>query len=85
MRNYGGFSSSDIWGWRYTDLNQFIALNLNPLVFQLSQRCAAWKFLPLTPVGRVNLIKMTVLPKFTYLFRQTPVAIPVSFLKDKIA
>lgn len=63
----------------HRDLKQFIPLNLTPVVSQLSHRCAIWKNLPLTPVGRVNLVKMTVLPRFTYLFRHTPIPIPVSF------
>lgn len=65
----------------HRDLKQFIALNLNPVTSQLAQRCATWKSLPLTLVGRVNLVKMSVLPKFTYLFRQMPVPIPNLFFK----
>lgn len=47
----------------------------------MSQQCATWRSLPLTPVGRINLIKMLVLPKFTYLFRQAPVPIPKTIFK----
>lgn len=67
----------------HKDTSQFIPLNLAPAMSLLTQRCAAWKMLPLTPVGRVNLIKMSVLSKFVYLFRQTPVPIPRAFF-DKL-
>lgn len=65
----------------HRDLGQFIPLNLNPVVSLLTQRCVIWKSLPLTPVGRINLIKMYILPKFTYLFRQTPIPILNAFFR----
>lgn len=70
----------------HRDVAQFLPLNLTPVMTLLSQRCAAWKTLPLTPVGRVNLVKMSVLPRFLYVFRQTLVHIPQSFFKklDKL-
>lgn len=33
-------------------------------------------------MGSVNLIKMSALPKFTYLFRQAPITIPAGFFKQ---
>ena len=38
-----------------------------------------WSTLPLSLAGRVNLIKMTVLPKFLYLFQHIPVLISKKF------
>lgn len=63
----------------HRDLKQFIGLNLTPVMARVTHQFSSWKTLPLSPVGRVNLIKMSILPKFTYLFRQTPVPIPLSF------
>lgn len=63
----------------HKDLTQFIPLNLTPVLSLLTQRCAAWKTLPLTPVGRLNLVTMSILPKFLYIFRQSPVHIPNAF------
>lgn len=57
--------------------------NVYPVLHQLTARCQAWKSLPLSPVGRINLIKMTFLPKFLYVFSNTPVPIPNSFF-DKL-
>lgn len=65
----------------HQDLKKYINLNLNPVVQHLSQRCNTWRSLPLTPVGRVNLIKMSILPKFIYLFRQTPIPISITFFR----
>lgn len=63
----------------HRELSKYTTLSLTPVVSSLSQTCASWKTLPLTLVGRVNLIKMSILPKFLYLFRQTPIPIPNTF------
>uniref|UniRef100_A0A803J6W9 Reverse transcriptase zinc-binding domain-containing protein n=1 Tax=Xenopus tropicalis TaxID=8364 RepID=A0A803J6W9_XENTR len=56
-----------------------IALNLLPLLQTVEQKVKAWTRLPLSLIGRINLFKMVMLPKFTYIFRQSPTKIPNSF------
>lgn len=38
-----------------------------------------WHSLPLTLAGRIHSVKMTILPKFLYLFQSLPVFLPKSF------
>ena len=40
-----------------------------------------WKLLPLSLIGRINIIKMIVLPKFIYLFQNVPIFLTSSFFK----
>lgn len=40
-----------------------------------------WKLLPLSLIGRVNIVKMVVLPKFMYLFQNIPIFVTASFFK----
>ncbi len=40
-----------------------------------------WKLLPLSLTGRVNIVKMVVLPKFMYLFQNIPIYLTASFFK----
>lgn len=48
---------------------------------QITAKCVAWRSLPSTPVGRVNLLKMVYLPKFLYFFQNTPSHIPKSIFR----
>ena len=41
-----------------------------------------WRDLPLSLIGKVNSVKMNILPKFLYLFQCIPVKIPKSFFKE---
>lgn len=60
-------------------LSKYLESNVYPVLQKLIQRSSVWKNLPLTPVGRVNLLKMSFLPTFLYVFRNTPISIPNSF------
>lgn len=64
------------------DLSCYLTDNVYPFLQQLTQSCLTWKSLPLTPVCRTNLLKIIFLPKFLYVFRNTPVPIPESFFKQ---
>ncbi len=53
--------------------------NFNPLHNYVKSLFLSWNCLPLSLIGRVNAIKMSVLPKFLYLFQCLPKFIPKSF------
>lgn len=59
--------------------SDFLKLNLDPVVGDMKAKLKAWNNLPLSVWGRVNLLKMKVIPKFIYLFRHSPQWIPKSF------
>ncbi len=60
--------------------------NFTALLNRCKQDINRWASLPLSVTGRVNLIKMIVLPKFLYLFQNIPILSKKSFFKtlDKI-
>lgn len=54
------------------DLTAFTVKNVYPLLLLLREQGASWANLPLSFLGHINLIKMMILPKFTYVFRKLP-------------
>ena len=50
------------------DLDQLFKANWDMKIYQLKQNIDFWKTLPFSLVGRINAIKMAVLPRFLYLF-----------------
>lgn len=59
--------------------SNFLPLNLLPVLQEVRLKLKAWKSLPLSLLGRINLIKMKIIPKLTYLFRHSPQWLPKSF------
>lgn len=49
----------------------FARLNLDP-VLAVRSKLKTWSNLPLSLIGRINLLKIKVLPKLTYIFRNSP-------------
>lgn len=54
----------------------YVDLNLLPLLQQFKAKCSTWCKLPLSVVGRVNLIKMVWAAKMLYIFHSSPTWIP---------
>lgn len=63
-----------------TSLSDPYRNNLAPLVVKTEGDFDRWSTLPLSLVGRINLIKMVVLPKFLYFFQHLPVLLTKSFV-----
>ncbi len=62
-----------------TNIDQISSANYQPLLNTISKFIERWKNLPISLIGRVNTIKMSVLPKILYLFQNIPLCPPSSF------
>lgn len=61
------------------NIKTIIATNYDPLVKKIIDSLERWKALPISIIGRINIIKMSVLPKILYLFQSIPLPPPTSF------
>ena len=55
--------------------------NYDKLISQIKNDLERWEMLPLSLVGRVETIRMNVLPRLLFLFCSLPIAVPVSTFK----
>lgn len=64
-------------------LSEIIPANYDPLVDGVTEALKRWSNLPISMVGQMNIIKMTILPKFLYYFQTLPLPRPNMFY-DKL-
>lgn len=74
-------------GFRYLGINittntsQLYEANYGKILDQIKKDLNRWEILPLSLFGRVETVKMNVLPRLLYLFMSLPIRIPAAFFK----
>lgn len=63
------------------DYKQFLLMNVDPLLELYKSKFKIWSSLPLSIAGRINLIKMIVLPKCLYVLQHSSVPVPKAFFR----
>ena len=59
-------------------LKDLVPDNYNPISTSVSESLKRWSDLPLSVIGCVNLVKMNILPTFSYLFQSIPLQPPLN-------
>uniref|UniRef100_A0A8C5Q7B2 Reverse transcriptase domain-containing protein n=1 Tax=Leptobrachium leishanense TaxID=445787 RepID=A0A8C5Q7B2_9ANUR len=61
------------------DLTTLYKANYEPLLRKVEQDLKRWRIPNVSWLGRINIVKMNILPRFLYIFQSVPIGVPPTF------